>query len=83
MDLRTFDYVVASIAQIPVADNKDQYFDTFTMAQDSIMAGSFELVRSVPSHRLDFSVPLTAVQPKTLSLFLWRQKGSPGFPPDN
>ena len=83
VDLRTFDYVVASIAQIPVADHKDQYFDTFTMAQDSIMAGSFELVRSVPSHRLDFSVPLTAVQPKTLSLFLWRQKGAPGFPPDN
>lgn len=83
VDLRTFDYVVASIAQVPVADHKDQWFDTFTMAQASIMDESFGLVRRVPSQQLGFSVPLTPVQPKTLGLFLWRQKGASGFPPAN
>jgi hypothetical protein len=76
LSLDAFEYIVSSTLPIPVADTKDQWFDTLTFEQNSTLSKAFEVVKTAKPRTLSFHIPLTPVQPQTKACYLLRRTDS-------
>ena len=73
MDLEDFDFIILSSSSPPVKYGQDQWVDVLTAVQNECFRQGYSLFSCETEKKLDWTVPLTPVQPSTLGCYIFKR----------
>jgi len=73
MDLNNFEFIILSTSAPTVKYGQDQWVDCLTAAQNESFSQGYSLFSCETAKKLDWTVPLTPVQPSTLGCYIFKR----------